>query len=206
MWEFIDQIVFINLDYRTDRLNSMTNFFQEGKIPLEKVTRFSAIRCNPGAVGCSKSHVEVLKLIKEKGWKNTLVLEDDVEWIDFEAGYAKLKTLIQKPFDVLMLGGLYLIMQGDDRILKSCYTSSYIVSSHYVDTLLNNFQESLNILTRPASKLSLKILNNIHSYSKKNLNQYHIDVHWQRLQKNHNWLCIYPEMVGQTKSYSDIKN
>ena len=205
MWEFIDHVVFINLDHRTDRLESIQKFFKEGNIPPEKITRFPAIRYTPGIMGAAKSHIGVMNLIKQKGWKNTLILEDDARWEDFDNNYKKLEELVKKPYDILMLGGDYKVIAGSgERILKSYYTLSYIVPFHYVDTLLKNFEEGLNILSIIKVKGSflkrdpIKIVKNSH--------QYHIDVYWCSLQARDNWIGIFPSMVKQIESYSDNLN
>jgi hypothetical protein len=37
MWDFVDKVIYINLDHRQDRRDIMTKFFENAKIPLEKV-------------------------------------------------------------------------------------------------------------------------------------------------------------------------
>lgn len=44
MWEFVDKIVYINLDHREDRRTIMNTFFDKGNIPEEKIHRFSAVK------------------------------------------------------------------------------------------------------------------------------------------------------------------
>ena len=83
MWEFIDKIIYINLDHRDDRRKIMSKFFQNTKIPLEKVVRFSGIKKKYGPRGCLESHTSILELAKENGWKNILILEDDLEIFNF---------------------------------------------------------------------------------------------------------------------------
>jgi glycosyl transferase family 25 len=90
MWEFIDKVIYINLDHREDRRKIMDTFFEKGNIPTEKIVRFSAIRAKKG-VGCLRSHAGALSMAKENGWKNVLILEDDLEWLDFENGYKQLE-------------------------------------------------------------------------------------------------------------------
>jgi glycosyl transferase family 25 len=72
MWEFIDKIIYINLDDREDRRLVMKSFFERGNIPLEMVVRFPAIKRSRGALGCAESHMEVLKLANKENWKNIL--------------------------------------------------------------------------------------------------------------------------------------
>ena len=203
MWEFIDHFVFINLDHRTDRLPIIQDFLKKGNIPPEKVTRFPAIRYTPGNMGCSKSHIGVMNLIKQKGWKNTLVLEDDVEWNDFETNYKKLEEAMKKPYNVLLLGGDFIEVK-EDRILKAHGTYSYIVPLRYVDTLLQNFEEGLNYHSIIKFQNSFLRKDPIKAVKKANL--YNIDVYWWTLQVRDNWIGMIPAMVNHVDTHSDTKN
>lgn len=200
MWEFIDKVIYINLDNREDRRIIMKRFFQEGQIPSEKILRFSAIRNTPGIVGCAQSHIAVLKLAKANNWNSILILEDDIEWKSFSENYQKLKDIIHNPFDVCILSGYY-IHTEDIRVLKSYTTGAYIIKSHYYDKLIDCFEESLRNLLKP-SKLSFQNLNR----SKKIMNDHanHFDVYWNKLQIKDNWIGIIPSMATQIESYSDI--
>ena len=71
----IDNIIFINLKHRIDRKKQIT--FELDKFNLLNYDHFLAISHKNGAIGCSKSHLTVLKQSKERGYKNILVLEDD---------------------------------------------------------------------------------------------------------------------------------
>ena len=67
--ENIDKIFFINLDYRTDRLEEITNELETYNFPKDKIERFPAIkfkkdgRGEEGLIGCSMSHLEILKFL-----------------------------------------------------------------------------------------------------------------------------------------------
>ena len=103
-FRFVEHVVYINLDHRTDRLEQVTAELAP-YFPPEKVTRFSAIQLDRGALGCTLSHIAVLELAKAKGWKNVLVLEDDAMWKaeQFEEAYATLDRLASNPYDAIML-------------------------------------------------------------------------------------------------------
>ena len=76
MSKYIDHIFYINLDKRMDRKTEFeTSMARVGW----KSERFSGIYCPPprGIVGCTKSHLAVLKLAKERKYKNVLIFEDD---------------------------------------------------------------------------------------------------------------------------------
>ena len=191
MWEFIDKIIYINLDHREDRRNIMSKFFEEGQIPLEKVVRFPAIKRSFGALGCLESHAEVLRIAKKSGWKNVLILEDDLAWSDFEEGYAKLKELSKLPnWDVIMLAGWY-AKHDFPRVLKAHNTGAYLVNEHYIDKLLANRSYSANRLANGVG----------FNYRRP---KYHADEYWNELISIDNWYCIYPCLCYQVDGFSDI--
>ena len=68
----IDKIFYINLDRRTDRRDLIE--MDLAKIGLV-AERFVGIPYEPGIVGCGKSHLAVMKLAKERGYKNVLILD-----------------------------------------------------------------------------------------------------------------------------------
>jgi len=138
MWEFVNKVIYINLDHREDRRIIMSKFFTDTQIPLEKVIRFPAIKNKNGSLGCVESHLGVLKLAKENGWKNILILEDDVEILNFEEGYKKLEELVSLPkWDVIMLMGWY-YKHDIPRIYGGGNSGAYLVNERYIDTLLSN--------------------------------------------------------------------
>jgi len=74
----IDKIIFINLEKRKDRLLEIENELDKFNLEYE---RFNAIEHECGIVGCGFSHLAVLKIAKEKNYKNILILEDDFTFI-----------------------------------------------------------------------------------------------------------------------------
>jgi glycosyl transferase family 25 len=188
MFEFIEKVVYINLDRREDRREHMeriTGIFGD------KVVRFSGIVVpgKHGSVGCGRSHLAVLKMALEQTWKNVLVLEDDVEWNNFEQGYSILKKLVSNPYDVIMLGGSYVSHDSSSHKLFSARTtSSYLVNAHYLTTLIQNIETGNRILTSGGSTLV-----------------YATDVFWKELQQKDNWFIIFPSLMYQRPDYSDIE-
>ena len=147
MWEFIDKIVYINLDKRPEKNEHMKKF--TSIFPTEKIVRFAAIEWNPGSVGCTKSHIEVMKLAIDNKWKNVLILEDDVVWNRFETGYALLEKLAGQEYDVIHLGPSDPLYDVNTlRLFRGSCTSSYLVNGSYIQKLLSNFQEGLDLLIK----------------------------------------------------------
>ena len=187
MFEFVEHVVYINLDHRTDRRieieAELVKYF-----PVEKVQRFSAIRNEHGGIGCTRSHIAVLEMAKTNGWKNYLVVEDDAIMSNFSKGYPLLEKLVQNSFDVITLGTVYAKYTPEHKLLSGQTTTAYIVQNHYYDTLLENFREGLNgfLLTG-------------------NYPMYSIDQYWKRIQPRDNWFCVIPSLMIQRPGYSDIE-
>jgi len=193
MWEFVDKFIYINLDHRQDRRDIMAKFFEEGQIPLEKVVRFSAIKNPYRQLGCLESHMEVLKLAKKEGWKNILILEDDMEWVDFKKGYSRLVEFIKLPaWDVILLVGWY-YEHNFPRIYFSNNAGAYLVKEMYRDTLLKNRETAVYKLKRGIG------------FDFKNP-KYYADVYWSELMKKDIWYGLHPSICRQVDGFSDISN
>jgi glycosyl transferase family 25 len=205
MWDFVDKVVYINLDHREDRRKIMSEFFKDGNIPQEKVIRFPAIKHSVGIVGCAMGHISILKHAKAEGWKSVLILEDDMRWIDFHSNYPKLKKLAETHWDVCMLGGLYL-EHDDPRVKMAFCTNAYIVRSHYYDVLLDNFEtglrKKLDVKT-PFISMNKRAIRNKLIQER---NQYNVDVYWFLLQERDTWVAMIEPMCDQVPTYSDIYN
>jgi glycosyltransferase involved in cell wall biosynthesis/GR25 family glycosyltransferase involved in LPS biosynthesis len=101
----VDQIYYINLDKRMDRNQHVLNQFKKAKIPLNKIRRFTAIDGDtylftekeyslfknafymktPSAkkiMGNQLSHFYIFKDMIMRGYKNILILQDDVVFRD----------------------------------------------------------------------------------------------------------------------------
>lgn len=185
-WSFIDKVVYINLDHRTDRnehMQKMTATFGN------KCSRFSAIRTSYGAIGCTMSHIQVLKMAVQEKWKNVLILEDDAEWNKFDQGYSILKQLATNPYDVILLGGSCVSCNPVTyKLYSSQTTTAYLVNSHYFQTLIDNFTQSLHGLISDKSAHET----------------YAVDMYWKRLQQRDNWFIVHPPLIYQRPDYSDI--
>lgn len=186
MWEFVDKVVYINLKFRPDRNEHMKQFTN---VFGDKVYRFNAIEDTPGYLGCSQSHIGVLKLAMFHGWENVLVLEDDAEWNQLELNYKRLEKLTARPYDVILLGGVCIQKDSNDKVFSSQTASAYLVSKHYYPRLLQNFEEGYH---------QLKYTNNHQIFA--------LDQHWKQLQKVDTWYVVSnPCMVYQKPDYSDIE-
>lgn len=188
----IYKVVYINLDHRTDRKESIVNELQK-VFSNDKIIRFDAVKdTTHGGIGCTKSHIDVVKMAMEQNWENVLIVEDDMVWKNnTEEGFVTLHKLLEQSYDVIVLGGQKLRFDKKDktRLINSLTTTAYVVSRHYYEILLNNFEEGLNKFVET-----------------KNYHLCAIDQHWNILQRQHNWKGIVPSLCLQTPSYSDIMN
>jgi len=192
----LDKIFFINLDHRSDRLAEINGELESHGI-ADLSERFSAIRHETiGGVGCGRSHIEVLRLAKERGYSRVLILEDDFMFtvgpIEFAECLRKVEDL---EFDVCLLAGHLMAVSAHQdhdflyKVHEAQTTSAYIINSHYYDELINVFSEAVTQFEAT----------NYHWL-------YAIDVAWKRLQARDNWVCLNPRVGKQRPSYSDCGN
>jgi glycosyl transferase family 25 len=187
MFEFVEHVIYINLDSRLDRKIEIEKELSQ-YFPIEKIQRFSAIRHDHGGIGCTKSHIAVLEMAIAKGWKNYLVVEDDAIFSNFSKGYPVLERLVRNEFDVISLGTVYAKYTADYKLLSGQSGTAYIVNNKYYRTLLENFRDGLNgfLLTG-------------------NYPMYALDQYWKRIQPRDNWYCVIPSLMIQRAGYSDIE-
>lgn len=189
----IDKIIYINLDRRTDRRNEIEEELDELGIDY---IRFPAIENKNGALGCSKSNLECVKLAKKNRYKNVLILEDDFTLlISKEQFYEEINKLFSPNvnFDVCLLAYNANYLQECEypflyKISDSQTTAGYIVNSSYYDTLIDTWEKAVAMfeLTNDAKK-------------------YTCDQSWKPLQQKDNWYCFKIRIGRQRPSHSDIQ-
>lgn len=81
----------INLDERLDRWKNILNIFSD---PYFSIRRISAIKEKNGWQGCFLSHIQCIRLAKELGLKNVMVLEDDcIPYENIESFKSRIKII-----------------------------------------------------------------------------------------------------------------
>jgi len=206
--KYIDKVFYINLEHRTDRLKEIEAELDGFNIPYE---RFNAIS-NPdfGIVGCTKSHLEVMKIARDRKYKNILIFEDDFKFIvskkEFEYNILKLfgsnidtsyDTSISnetKPidFNVCMLG--YNLNKSEmcnefpflNKVLDAQTASAYIVNESFYNNLIELYEYAIPLLETTRQHWN-----------------YANDQIWKRLQPNSKWYCFTQRIGIQRPSYSD---
>lgn len=169
----------INLDERPDRME----LFKENKFPFE-VERFSAIKADPGWVGCTRSHLEILS----KSKLPVLIFEDDFVFIESWAEVEKAMSQLPKDWDALYLG--VTLMKSVERYSENlfrvkeglCAYAIIFNSRRIVDYIINNFD-----------KFETPICKTIDVF-------YAYDV-----QQKFNCFVVHPLIGTQRAGYSDIE-
>lgn len=179
-------IIYINLDKRTDRKKHIESLFPNA-------VRFPAIVDERGGYfGCVRSHIECLKLAKENNYEKVIILEDDFVYNDSRTLES---MIIPEKFDMLLLSNI--VLPSDtisynkhfDRVFRAEWTSGYYVNVSFYDTLIKTFEESLNELSK--------------NYCRDN----YLDIYWNKLFNNH-LILKHVKMIGSQlpEDYSDVKN
>ncbi|CAH6420961.1 Glycosyltransferase family 25 (LPS biosynthesis protein) [uncultured virus] len=205
---FFDKIFIINLDRRQDRWAEMN--VQLKKFNIKNYERFSAIEPNlmniseiyfnksnfflnfsekylTSFVGCKLSHYSIIKIAKERNYKNVLIFEDDAL---FHENMNNMITNVMNEINKenIYWNMLYLGIHNpliDEPIFKYLLklnqggaTHAYAINSNFFDFVLENVLES----------------------------GIEIDVFYQNNLKNNSCFMTNPVLVTQRPSYSDLLN
>ena len=153
----INNIYCINLDKRPDGWEKMLIRFKKYNL---NVTRFSAISIEDEeakifskqtgieltpSLCCAMSHIKVLKLAKENGYKTVFILEDDIMFIE-----SFLDKLYQSINDITSQTGLKLLMLdssaimlnttiGIQKINNHILAGAYIIDIDYINIAIDMF-------------------------------------------------------------------
>lgn len=190
MNNYFDKIFCINLDHRPGKWEFMEGQFKKYGL---KVERFKAINGNPnnlkvpisnGDVGCTLSHLGVIKKAKEEKLKSILVLEDDAEFIEgFLGKFKEYYKQVPKDWQMLYLGGSHLrpiipVSTNVAKISHTYTTHSYAIKDSVYDMVIKRFP---------------------------NL-QKEVDVYYADIQKIIKAYVIRPHLTWQKEGFSDIQN
>jgi predicted phosphohydrolase len=158
-----DAIVYINLNFRTDRRESALREITKLSHITKNVHRIDAVFekwC--GHLGCGKSHVKALELAIENNWKSVLIVEDDVEFVGDMSNLDKIDKI---KWDVMMLGyGHNSLNKCNYNFLRQVKSTTcahaYIVRNHYYHILLDNFKNAVLLMTKELEVHKEKYQNN----------------------------------------------
>jgi glycosyl transferase family 25 len=191
--KFFDAVIYINLESRLDRKIEIETELNNINFNFE---RFNAIPDNFGIVGCTKSHLEVIKIAKEKKLKNILIFEDDFHFlVNKDEFWKEINNFFEKniDFDILMLS--YNIFKSEDydnqllKVLDAQTASGYVVNEKMYDKLIHLWEEAIPLLVATGKHWI-----------------YANDQIWKKLQPNSNWFAFKKRLGKQRASYSNLAN
>lgn len=190
----IDAIFYINLDKRTDRKQQIEEELDKFGLKYERFTGLIFPDIHP-YYGCSMSHLGILKIARERGYKNVMILEDDFIFnVDKETFEDNLKQLFEtkSDFDVFMVAPCPQQVEKDKsnplfyKVIESSCGAGYIVHSKYYDKIISLFEWSFEMLKQT----------NIFW-------EYTIDQIWKKIQPSDNWLTTCKFIGTQRPGISD---
>jgi len=189
--EYIDHVFYINLDKRDDRKTHFEQVSREYGLSAE---RFSAIECpQQGILGCGLSHLAVLRLAKERGYKRVLIFEDDFMFVVSPDTFREnVRRLFSDgpEFDVCMLAFNMResepIQPGFQKACLAHTASGYLVAAHYYDTLIQLYEWAMPLLEQTGEHWN-----------------YANDMVWRDLQKRDRWIAFSERLGKQMEGYSD---
>lgn len=190
--DYVDGVLYINLDKRTDRRQEMEAQCEVYGISCE---RLPAIAHSFGIVGCTKSHRAAYQLAKDRGYNNVLIFEDDFQFlVPPEIFEKEIVTLFESglEFDVCMLA--YNLKSSQEcwegsgvlRVHEAQTASAYIVNRHYYDTLIELYDCVLPLLEQTREHW-----------------KYANDQAWKPLQGMNRWYCTKTRIGKQRDGFSD---
>lgn len=180
---------YINLDRRQDRRVQLEGELLKLGIEGE---RFAAIPREPGGIGCTQSHIAVLKLARDRNYPNVLIFEDDFESLVTKEVWDETISNIPEIYDVVMLA--YNLQSVEPfnhvfgKILETQSAPGYIVHSSYYDTLIARLEEGLALYEQYPEHHWLYIN----------------DQYWKPLQPVGNWYYSLVRLGWQRAGYSDL--
>lgn len=159
---FFDKIYCINLKHRVDRWDNCLRQFKENGLNVERFDAVNGKELAPnglnglmsGEVGVIRSNYNVIKDAKEKGYKNIIIFEDDVELCDnFITQFESIFDKVPKDWGFLYLGGnhvggLTLVNENIARIKHSYAIHAICVNEQVYDhilELLPNEKEAVDV-------------------------------------------------------------
>lgn len=190
--DFIDKIIYINLNKRTDRKEQIEKELNDFGLDYE---RFEAIEIpNFGILGCGLSHLAVLKIAKEKNYENILILEDDFTFlVSKEEFYNQITDFFKLNLDYDTCFLSYHCTKNEElnngivnKIVESQSASGYIVHRKYYDKLIELYEYAMPLLEQTKQHWI-----------------YANDQVWKQLQQKDNWYYFIKRIGKQANGYSD---
>lgn len=214
----VDMGLYINLQHRTDRRQSIENQLKDMQFDYEIINAINPRsneykhliencfdeRTCPGQVGCQHSHLLALNLSMKRGYKAVAIFEDDFvlqSFVDPTSVQAFLRetTRLVPDWDVIALSlsvysenplGLFVNFSSTYQAQLTQITGAQTTGGYILrDTIIPSVYQSF---------LNCDVKKDYHTA---------IDQCWKHLQyqSQYKWIAFEPQPGTQAKSYSDIE-
>ncbi len=194
MSNHIDKIFYINLDKRDDRKTEIENELKNYGL-YEKSERITSIHTpGKGILGYTMSHLQAIKLAKERNYSNVLILEDDFQFtISKEKFENQLQLFFENKidYDVCMIS--YLVQRSEPtafsfltKVIEAQTASGYIIHSSFYDKMIELYEWAVPLLAQTNQHWN-----------------YANDQCWKKLQPTAKWYCFTNRCGKQRSGYSD---
>jgi glycosyl transferase family 25 len=188
----IDKIFVINLKSQPERLEQFYRDMKDFGIQPDQIELFDAVYGEYG-IGCTASHIEILKIAKRRDYKNVLIFEDDFKFLiskeKFDSKIKEFFNIYNLDWKVLMLSYNNInneIKPFNDLIgitNNTQTTSGYLANSKYFDQLINFLSDGLQKLIETHQHWNFTI-----------------DQYWKHLQKDDKWF-YFLERCGKQRPF-----
>jgi len=199
--KYIDKVIYINLEFHQHKREEIETELNKFNIEYE---RFNAVQIPNDGIGCTQSHLEVIKMAKEKGYKNILIFEDDfIFTVSKEVFEEQIELLFNSKnhsgepftFDVCLLS--YNLFKSEKcneypflkKVLDVQTTAGYIINESMYDLFIDLYSWTLPFL-KNTRKHWIYILDQI----------------WKILQPIKKWYCFDIRIGKQRPFYIDNGN
>jgi GR25 family glycosyltransferase involved in LPS biosynthesis len=182
--DFFDEVIVINLDRRTDRMEKLVPQLEKLDIQYK---RFSAVDAkkldiDPVVAGL-RSHLQVMKQV---AGQRVLILEDDAQFVeDFNEKFEKVMQTLPKDWDIFYLGAL---VPKDVGLIR-------MVNRHW----------GIQVLTTGTQAYCINPSRLEYFISKLEDYNYYIDIGLRDFAKGLKAYITQPNLVVQFPSYSDLR-
>ena len=199
--DYIDAILYINLEHRHDRNEHCLNEIRKIDPLLTKTHRIDAVyNKSNGALGCTLSHIKAIKLFLDNlAWNTCIIFEDDFTFTSSDIDYINNSLLYlfdnSPDFDILLLGvgctdfkTLPTKSSYINKVESSQTASGYLLTKKYANTLLSNFITASNNMMELGWN-----------------SKWCHDQYWKQLMPVAKWYALKNRIGYQYGNYSDIE-
>lgn len=164
-----DKIFCINLARRPDRrAQAEAEFakygipveFVEGidglDLPLQNMISKDGLKVSRGDLGCTLSHLKIVRMAKQQNLKNYFVFEDDVEFApDINNLFDTYFAQVPVNYDLLYLGGNH--MGGFDMLTANIAKIHLTYTTHAIGVQAKAYDAMIEVLGRQNDKVDICI-------------------------------------------------